>query len=605
MPSFFQAMLAAGKRGITDGVKSALKATPLGRIISLGDRAGLTPKVVSSFFHDLQKFNPHKYESVFKIIENAVAQTSSNNLKAVRSTLSALTKVSNVISGTVNVFQTARYAAHNPILFLLNSIEPLKYLQSTVVPIKNGRIVGKHSPLYLKYSLMLDHIFPRKTQTDLQAYFRPPVIRQKNSKGQVIYTELPNHPSLQRSEITNQKSLYIASMAIRRMLSKERYFKSIEDTLLNNSQETIRNRWVSLIQDVRRRYNKNVKELNREFREGKLSETAYTHLVTQEYNKSRRLVSILTAGGVGRLKQEGLFKIEHNLKMDRDAFTRHLQDNIAQYKRLVDKNKARHKDYDPIEKQKEKEKQKQTVKTILNNLKKKQLDRDSEFNKYLRQRSVNNPDIYAISSLKQSKIRSAMRRMYSNLDLEDSMKDLFSNLGLTEEQELQITKYFHQEYGNIYRKLKNATDAADVRERMEVQILQVNQSQFNLDYAANRLEAVDTDPLDNLIHDKSQIEIGYRQGSKLGNEAVLSEIEQQYGNKRTVWIRKVTSDNECEVCLRLDNTVYDSEEEAYQGHSQCYNHVYNGDECYCEVDAAVVEEDEYDSLFESKDDDID
>ena len=194
--------------------------------------------------------------------------------------------------------------------------------------------MGQFSQARLKLSFLIDHVFTRPGVVDLNAYFRKPIQRVGKKWIQL------DHPFLNRTEVTGNKSLYIAGLALRKIGAKQSIFtrdfwRSFEETLERSAAQTIRDRWRNLFSSVRRSYRNTVAEASRDFHSGNITEEDYLNIVSQAFDRKKRLIALLSAGGLGRLSEQGLHKLDDMIKSKRKEFLETAKENIDRYNKVI------------------------------------------------------------------------------------------------------------------------------------------------------------------------------------------------------------------------------------------------------------------------------
>jgi hypothetical protein len=386
--------------------------------------------------------------------------------------------------------------------------------------------------------------------------------------------------------------------------------------LENGAARTIRQRWRNIFSSVRRAFKNTVNKAAGEFHRGEITEEAYLKIVGDAFEQQRKLVTLLSAGGIGRLSEQGLHKLDDMVRNKKLQFMESAVENIKRYQQLVqderDARKEERRVKDVAYQKDKRAKVGRDVKTVLNKAVQEATSRNSKLNNYLRRRDPADPKLFRISSSKQTRIRQAFRSLFDR-DGEDPFTVIFKmneDTSLPREMQADLKELFLEGYGDVLRKIRGSENAKEIEDKMGLELMSFPHSYFDVgrdeeflsDEAEKRKERLDNlvdftedffDPVDVLQEigeDKHSIEEGYRDGTALDleeNEKQLREL-----GKRVVYYRVTTSGDECPSCKDYEFDIFDTKEEALSKHQECYNVLYHSEPCYCEVVQAIVEEEE-------------
>ena len=566
MPSFFRILSKALPSAVKTGIKEGISTSTLGRFT---------------------RFKGFRTESLVKRLP-------SNTPKSILSTLRG-------IGRAVSVVNTTRAIASNPIGFAVGIIKPLERIrEAALVPISRGRVIGKFSQSRLRLSFLMDTIFQRQGQVDLTAYFRKPVERTGKK-----YIEV-NHPHLNVDEITKNKSLYAASLVLRKLGAKRSlftpgFFRTFEEQLEQSAANTIRDRWRNVFGNVRKSLRHSLRVASEEFHRGEITEEDYIERIGQSYERHRRIITLLSAGGIGRLSEQGLHKLDDMVRQKRKEFINGAVENLNRYNQLIQNERNARKEQRKVkdalyQKHKRAEKRKvQSVKDALRKATDDALGKNSKLNNYLRRRDPNNPKLFLISSLKQNKIKRLFRSLFDPEAKEpfDLLDSALENSDLPSQTQDDLKSIFTEGYGDILRAIRGTTNSEEIIEQMELNLAAFPNPEFKVAVDAVLENEELLDILQEVGQDNQEIEEGYRDGNRLDLEENEKQLEEK--GQRVVYHRVTTSGDECPACSENEFTVFDTFEEARSLDKECYNVTYHGGRCYCEIEQSIIEDDEGES----------
>ena len=506
------------------------------------------------------------------------------------------------IGKAVDAFGTARYIAANPIGYALGVLKPLEKLREVIrVPIVRGRVVGLHSEARLKLSFLLDTVYDRKTKVDLTAYFRNPVLLE----GKKLVEKA--HPFLNVDAVTGNKSLYISGLALRTLGNKRAafqpgFFRSFEEAIELSASKTIKQRWQNIFSSVRRNFRNSIRDAAEMLHKGEISEEDYLKRVESAYDRQRRLITLLSAGGIGRLSEDGLVNLNNMVRQKRMQFMEAAIDNLKRYQAVIQEEREARKEVrrvkDKTEKQEERAEKRKDVQAVMSKAVQDATSRNSKLNNYLRKRDPADPKLFIISSRKQSQIRQAFRRLFDK-DAEDPFTIIFKMIedtNLPSQMQRDLKDLFIEGYGDVLRAIRGSENSKEIEDKMGNDLMTFPHSYFDVgtDPIGNVEELQETlnpvDILNEIASDASEIEEGFRDG----NDLDLAENENALAPKGTkvVYYRVTASGDECPHCSDVEFDIYDSFEEAREEDSGCYNVQYHGGRCYCQIQQAIVQEGE-------------